>query len=316
MYKDLIDLRSNNWIPRRKEEKAKTIAEIREDVEAEERRQAQLSAQLNARGNKNDPRGSGRNDYYQRQTSLSAAANRPRIVKPVVRTDDDGFTTVAGPMRSVGPAIISPIKAKESVTLIKPSSSTSATAPLKEADLERKIKGMRSDFIGCNGNVQELLLTWDEISGTPNAGLELVKKHVEYMMDSKDVERDAIYKIIRELSERGKLTKADVQDGLVDAIEFIDDIAVDCPRAHDYLGTLIGDMLRIKMFDLGWLCDQCEKTKVDSNSEASEKLIRSAFIGWRKSTSSETVKAQVQLYISRLRDLIGESTIQTIMNEV
>ena len=317
MYKDLIDLRSNNWIPRRKEEKAKTIAEIREDVEAEERRQAQLSAQLNARGNKNDPRSSGRNDYYQqRQTSLSAAANRPRIVKPVVRTDDDGFTTVSGPTRSVGPAIISPIKAKESVTLVKPNNSTQSVAPLEEADLERKIKGMRADYIGCNGNAQELLLTWAEISGTPNAGLELVKKHVEYMMDCKDVERDAIYKIIRELSERGKLTKADVQDGLADTIEFIDDIAVDCPRAHDYLGTLIGDMLRIKLFDLGWLCDQCEKTKIDSSITASEKILRSALLEWKKSTSSELVKSQVQINISRLRDLIGDSPMQAITNDL
>ena len=318
MYKDVIDLRSNHWIPRRKEEKAKTIAEIREDVEAEERRQAQSSAQLNARGNKNDPRGSGRNDYnYQRQTPQSVAANRPRIVKPVVRTDDDGFTTVSNPMRSVGPAIIAPIKAKESVTLIKRNNSTTAIAPLKEADLERKIKGMRSDFIGCNGNTQELMLTWDEISGTPNAGLELVKKHVEYMMDGKNDEREAIYKIIRELSERGKLTKADVQGGLVDAIEFIDDIAVDCPRAHEYLGTLIGDMLRIKMFDIGWLCDQCEKTKVDnSNSAASEKLLRSAFSEWKKSTSSEVVKPQLQINISRLKELIGESTMQSIINEI
>ena len=317
MYKDLIDLRSNNWIPRRKEEKAKTIAEIREDVEAEERRQAQLSAQLNARGNKNDPRNSGRNDHYQRQTSIGGAANRPRIVKPLVRTDDDGFTTVAGTGRSAGPAIISPIKAKDSMMLIKPNNAATTAAPLNNADLERKIKGMRADYMGSNGSATELLLTWDEISNTPTAGLELVKKHVEYMMDCKDIEREAIYNIIRELCERGKLTKADVQDGLVDAIEFIDDLAVDCPRAHEFLGALIGDMLRIKMFDIGWLCNQCEKTKAaDSSSLASEKLFRSALYQWKKLASSDVVKSQIQHYDSRIRELIGDSTLQTIINEV
>merc|ERR1712194_606809 len=54
MYKDLLDLRSSNWVPRRKEEKAKTIAEIRKDVEREEQKEARENAaanQGNYRGN-------------------------------------------------------------------------------------------------------------------------------------------------------------------------------------------------------------------------------------------------------------------------
>jgi translation initiation factor 4G len=43
MYKDLLDLRANRWVPRRKEEKAKTLEEIRKDVEIEERKQQQQS---------------------------------------------------------------------------------------------------------------------------------------------------------------------------------------------------------------------------------------------------------------------------------
>mgnify|MGYP000671355089 CR=1 FL=1 len=57
MYKDLLDLRSNNWVPRRKVEKAKTLEEIRKDVEREERLQAQQSQQ-------NNYRGGGRRDNY------------------------------------------------------------------------------------------------------------------------------------------------------------------------------------------------------------------------------------------------------------
>ena len=34
--KDLRDLRDNNWVPRRKKEEAKTIAEIHEDIQAED----------------------------------------------------------------------------------------------------------------------------------------------------------------------------------------------------------------------------------------------------------------------------------------
>ena len=44
MYKDLIDLRANNRVPRRKVKKAKTLNKIRNDVKREERLQAQQSA--------------------------------------------------------------------------------------------------------------------------------------------------------------------------------------------------------------------------------------------------------------------------------
>jgi len=55
MYRDLIDLRKNKWVARRKEETAKTIAEIRKDAEREEQ-QAQQQSQQNYR---NDSRGGG-----------------------------------------------------------------------------------------------------------------------------------------------------------------------------------------------------------------------------------------------------------------
>merc|ERR1711937_901354 len=66
-------LRGSNWVPRRKEEKAKTIAEIRKDVEREERQQARESAaanQGNYRGNNYGGRGGGgRGDYRNNNRS-------------------------------------------------------------------------------------------------------------------------------------------------------------------------------------------------------------------------------------------------------
>eukprot|EP00978_Attheya_sp_CCMP212_P045148 scaffold335096_cov66-Attheya_sp.AAC.1 len=57
MYQDLVDVRAHNWKPRRKEEKAKTLDEIRQDAAREEAQQAQQSAQG---GNyRNDNRGGG-----------------------------------------------------------------------------------------------------------------------------------------------------------------------------------------------------------------------------------------------------------------
>ena len=60
MYKDMLELRDNRWEPRRKEEKAKTLDEIRKDVEREERKQAQQSQQMGG-GYRGGQRGGDRN---------------------------------------------------------------------------------------------------------------------------------------------------------------------------------------------------------------------------------------------------------------
>lgn len=69
MYRDLADLRSNKWVPRRKEETAKTIAEIRKDIEKEEAQQ-QRQSQQNFRDNRGGSAGGGgRRDDRNRGTS-------------------------------------------------------------------------------------------------------------------------------------------------------------------------------------------------------------------------------------------------------
>ena len=50
MYKDLIELGASEWVPRREEEKAKTLYEIRQDVERKERMQEQQQASFNSDG--------------------------------------------------------------------------------------------------------------------------------------------------------------------------------------------------------------------------------------------------------------------------
>ena len=336
MYKDLLDLRSNNWVPRRKEEKAKTIAEIRQDVEREERRQAQQSAQ-HSRGGQGDYRGGrgggggGGGGDYRRQSVNSGPRNaRP---KPAATTDDDGFTTITTGRSVVAPRssyksssgkdfkappagskpMFSVLAADDSAAASKPASS-SEKAPLSKDQLERKIKSMRNDFVSDGGIVDELLLSWEEIAATPDAGKELVARNTDHMMECKENERLAIYKIIALLCEKGKLTKTDVQEGVMDAIEFIDSMVMDSPRAYEYLGDLLGDLLRIKMFDMAWLCDQFEKPKADDpDTQAPEKLVRFTLLSLKKSAGADAVKAQ--LGEKKLAGLLGPDKLKAIAAE-
>jgi hypothetical protein len=55
-------------------------------------------------------------------------------------------------------------------------------------------------------------------------------------MDIKDSERKAIVDNFTTLVEKGKLSSSDVRNGLLDAIEFIDSLVCDAPKAYEYLG--------------------------------------------------------------------------------
>jgi len=85
MMEDLIEMKKNGWVKRRKEETAKTIEEIHKDVRREER---QNSSGKHHHGNNNNMR---------RQSSASEMHNmhrRPATAAPSV--DKDGFTQISG----------------------------------------------------------------------------------------------------------------------------------------------------------------------------------------------------------------------------
>lgn len=78
LYKDLLDLRENRWEPRRKVEKAKTLEEIRKDVEQEERINAQQSQQAQRSSGKDfntrqdfNARSSGRGSDFRSPGSMA-----------------------------------------------------------------------------------------------------------------------------------------------------------------------------------------------------------------------------------------------------
>ena len=302
MYKDLLELRGNNWVPRRKVEKAKTLEEIRKDVELEERRQAHQSQQ--GRGGGYGSRGGrGGGDYRSGRSSMTSGSNRPRQPRQSTETDEDGFTTIVGGSRagvqrgqssgrSHQQSRTPPAAPKQAFAALADEQAPSKpkVQELSEEKLEKCIKSMRSDFLTDGGNLDELFLSMDEISGTPDAGSRLVMTNAERMMEAKKDERKAIYRIISILVEKGRLTKEDVQKGLEAPIEFIDDVVMDSPRAYEYIGDLLGDMLRLKAIDMPWLCEQLAKTKTDNpNTQAPEKVVRFSLNALKASGGSKAV---------------------------
>lgn len=337
MYKDLLDLRSNNWVPRRKEEKAKTLEEIRKDVEREERRQAQMSQSHGGGGGRGrgdyggrgggrggDPR--SRQPYSTGNRDFRGGVGGPKAAKTVVETDEDGFTTIGSKSnftaRSKSPKSIqsrnAPIPTKQTFAALAHDQDKSAElskpgpAPLSDEKLERKFKSMRSDFLGDGGNVDEVLLTWGEVSGTPDAGRKIVTNSADRMMECKNDERNAIVRILSILKEKGKISKSDLQEGLADVIEFIDSTLMDSPKAYEYMGQLFCEMLRIKALDLQWICKELEKTKLDPNTKAPEKIVGYTLTDLKKAAGPDGVKSALANSESALAKLLGADKWRSI----
>lgn len=295
MYKDLIDLRANRWVPRRKEEKAKTLEEIRRDVEREEKLQAQQSAQNNYRGGGRNNNYGGNNNNRSRN-SYSSSNNSRRPTKPTTQTDDDGFTTIVGgggpKLRASASQRSSPQKSsnnnsssrnKGTFGALAEAPKATKKAPAAEAasgpealtpeKLERRVKSIRGEYIQDPSNVDELLLSMKELSGTPDSGTKFVQLNSDRIIDCKDDERAAIYNMLSLLVEKKKLSPSDIKAGLADLIEFIDSYVYDAPKAFDYLGDMLTAMYNVKAIDVAWISEQAKKTEIASKDNP-EKIIR------------------------------------------
>ncbi|KAG7345792.1 MIF4G domain containing protein [Nitzschia inconspicua] len=330
MYKDLLELRENNWTPRREEAKAKTLEEIRQDFERDEARQAQQSAQLNQsyRG------GGGSSGDYRNQSRQQQSYNtsgRPRQPgRSSVQTDDDGFTTVGGatggPVKPRGGFSLSQAASSSpSKILQKPKQGFTALAddgkarpaPLDNDKFERRVKVILSEYMQDPTNTKELFLAVDELTGTDNYGTMLVAKCADNIIDCKDSERKATYEMLGILVEQKKLTPNDVKAGLVDMIEFIDAYESDAPRAFEYLGDFLATMIRTGAINVSWVGEQAEKSKASKDSNP-EKIIRALISSIKndKRGGPEAVKAAFGPHQKAMESLLGSSTWIEIKKQV
>jgi len=321
MYKDLLDLRSSNWVPRRKEEKAKTIAEIRKDVEREERQQAQESAaanQGNYRGNNYGGRGGGggRGDYRNNNRSNYGNNNRSRqSQRQVVETDDDGFTTIVGGAKQMRGSSSMPQKPQRILQPKPKPAAAKSYPPLDDDKFDRRVKTIRNEYIQDPNNRQELLLSMDELTGTPDYGSKFVSKNADRMIDCKESERAAIYLLLEICVKEGKISSNDVKAGLVDIVEFIDAFVCDAPLAFDYLGRMLATMIRCNAIDVTWVGKEAEKTKLSSDANP-EKIVRALIKAIDADKGIEAIKSSFGPHQKAMEKLLGAEKWASIKKEI
>jgi translation initiation factor 4G len=324
LYKDLIELRASKWTPRRKEEKAKTLEEVKKEFEKEERNKERESQQMRV---SMGGRGGGGGDYRggRQQQSFSVMGSKGRNSKPTSTTDDDGFTTIPGKSATPLPKIQQPrIVMKKDVTPAAPAvvSPVSQPAPVEEEEpmsndeMKRRVKSICTDFMNDGGNVTELLLSFDELRGT-DVGKALVTICADNLSEARDAERNAIFSVISTLFEQGKITVDDVKSGLGDFVEFIDSAVMDAPRLFEYTGNLFARLLRLNAIDMLWICEAAKLPRSgDEESPAPENIVRETLKALKKFGMDEVHKHLTSDVDKALTELVGAESYMNISSEV
>lgn len=191
-----------------------------------------------------------------------------------------------------GPSMSAPLPAKSSSSILPPATGRAGKGQVfTEEKLKTRAKSMRQEWMEYK-NEEELLLSMDEVLGSPDAGKIIVQTNVEYALEAKAPERAAINDIIVILFTKGRLTPTDVQDAMTDLVEFIDSFACDSPGAFGYVGEMLANFLNIKAVTIPWLCDatsrclnQADKFKLIDNvveamkSKFGDSAVRACFGG-------------------------------------
>ena len=176
-----------------------------------------------------------------------------------------------GPGRGDAPAMMAAPPVKSNI--LPPATGRAGKGQVFSEDkLKIRAKSMRQEWMEVK-NEEELLLSMDEVLGSPDAGKIIVQSNVEYALEAKDLERMAINEIVTILFTKGRVTSKDIQESMLDLVEFIDSFVCDSPKAFEYVGQMLATFLNMKALNISWLCDatsrcmnQGDKLKVIDNA--------------------------------------------------
>jgi hypothetical protein len=276
------------------------------------------SGARNEFGRQDNRRTSGDFRSTNRPSTFGAAGGARRPSKPVSETDDDGFTTVstskvksslsqaaAGQANAPrAPKIISKISSYAALAEETPASAKPTPEPLDKDAFQRRVGTIRNEYMQDPSNLEELFLSLDELSGTPEYLTQFVQVNCDRVVDCKDEERAAIYSLLALLVQQGKLSSDDFMAGVADLIEFIDSYFCDAPRAYEYLGDLLATMMKVKAVAIPFICEQAEKSKMGSD-ENPFKIMEALVSSMKKIVGADETKVILDANKSAIEALLG-----------
>ena len=259
------------WVKRRKEETAKTVAQIHKEV-AREEAQARRSSQKGS---------------VASSSSLRRASSMD-IRKTVSVMDKDGFVQVLSASRSSGNLIRATSDAVSMPT--KPTSmavrrAQSFSAISREAsksppgarpveneypslkEIETKAQNLLKEFF-VNGETADAVMSIDELvnvgqTGSEERAAKVVEASVLLVMERKEEDVTKMMQLMTEAHTQGKISDTAMVAGLNDPLDFLSDIEIDAPLAGNFLAMIVAELIKARVLDLDFLLSAPEYFRTD-----------------------------------------------------
>ena len=113
---------------------------------------------------------------------------------------------------------------------------------------------------------KELLLSIDELGGREAKEI-VVDKIAGLVLDGKESEREATVSMVALLVEKKKLGKAEVEAGLKDTVEFLEDVKIDAPMAVRNFVGLAKALIEKGGLGKDWLKERVEEFVRDEENK-------------------------------------------------
>ncbi|CAN1223676.1 Eukaryotic translation initiation factor isoform 4G-1 [Linum grandiflorum] len=212
MVKDVLDLRSNKWVPRREEVKAKTISEIH--TEAEKNLGLRPGATASIRNNRG---------------AVSATLGAAGGIGGVRATESFAQSPLPG-TTPVPPAVTQKIAA-----------AAPPAGKVNVDELKRKTGSILKEYFSIR-LVEEAFQCIEELK-SPAYHPEVVKESIALGLEENPPCVELVLKLFDYLSTKKTLTPRDITSGCMLYATMLDDIGIDLPRAPNNFGEIVGKLI-------------------------------------------------------------------------
>ncbi|RHY53631.1 hypothetical protein DYB34_004057 [Aphanomyces astaci] len=296
MILDVIDLRHNRWVPRRKELTQKTLLEIRNDAEKEyaaagkkqgpppPSRGVASSSSAREMGQRGAPRG-GNNPPPQRSNFNLDRSRSQQVDKagpsgrPATYGSFKGKAGGGGGSRAATP----PLPDKPAKVPVQKEIATQVSQLSEDVTqgIAKKAKAILEEFVQLQ-DAKEAAACVAELKTSLAPGLSplvvssvFAKESFQLAIEAKDAIRQGLFDALTTLHVDKVLESDAIKFALEAVVLAAPDVCYDVPKIHEHVGTLVSRFFRsIPSLSLEWLI-----SGIEADADLLEELVESGVLG-------------------------------------
>ena len=180
------------------------------------------------------------------------------------------------------------------VSVPAPAPEEAAAAGMSKEDVERKTKGLLSEFYSAS-DLEEAKTCVGELTEAGADLSELVEAMFTVSLDLKTTSWPMLSDLLASLAKAELVSSGDVQKGVRELLNVLDDVAVDAPKAPAQLGGLLGALVAEGAAELKPLCQHILEAEGEDEtivaSGTAGKVVTALLREWDSRVDAEAVHA-------------------------